>query len=117
MASTRNNNTKGNYDIYKRMISHNHGHIMNPQQGESNNTAFPNAGIHVGRTPRQMLSNNPIDIESALFGINSTNLEKPQKPVKPELKTLPNVTFFERSNIVMPQPFVHHKNQRPMYLS
>ena len=117
MASTRNKNTKGDYDIYKRMVTQEHKHIMNLQHGESKNTAFPNTGIHVGQTPRQMLSNNPIDIESALFGINSTNLEKPQKPVNPELKTMPNVAFFERSNIVMPQPFVHHKNQRPMYLS
>ena len=39
-------------------------------------------------------SNNPVAIESSLFGIGSTNLVDPQRPVKPELKHIPTVNYF-----------------------
>jgi hypothetical protein len=48
-----------------------------------------------------------------LFGINSTNLVETQKPVVPQLKTLPDVSFFGRMQLVMPDPLVVEKFQRP----
>ena len=62
---------------------------------------------------RNTLSNNPIEIESSLFGINSTNLVQPQKPVKPDLKTIPMRQFFQRTPMIMPTPLVMEDNQRP----
>ena len=43
-----------------------------------------------------LLSNNASDIESALFGIGSTNLVKQKSAVKPELNCMKNVKFFNR---------------------
>ena len=62
---------------------------------------------------RNTLSHNPIDIESMLFGINSTNLVKPQKPIKPELKRVPTSKFFDRLPVHMPKPLVIENEQRP----
>ena len=63
--------------------------------------------------PREAFSQNSVEIESALFGINSTNLVNPQKPVVPELKYLPSVSYFEKLPNFMPEPLVVEKNQRP----
>jgi len=66
--------------------------------------------------PRELFSRNSIDIESALFGINSTNLVETQKPVVPQLTTLPEISFFGRMQMVMPDPLVVEKHQRPFPL-
>ena len=63
--------------------------------------------------PRDTLSNNPVEIESALFGINSTNLVEPQPPVKAQLKSIPVKQFFQRTPLIMPKPLVIEHNQRP----
>ena len=43
---------------------------------------------------RDALSGNPIEIESSLFGINSTNLVDPAPAVIPQLKTLRETKFL-----------------------
>jgi hypothetical protein len=63
--------------------------------------------------PRQAFSKNSIDIESALFGINSTNLVTPQTPVAPKLTPLPEVAYFERIPLLLPNPLVVENKQRP----
>jgi hypothetical protein len=62
---------------------------------------------------REHFSRNSVDIESALFGINSTNLVDPQAPVVPQLKQLPEVKFFDRMAMFMPEPLVVEKAARP----
>ena len=59
---------------------------------------------------REQLSYNPVEIGSALFGIGSTNLVKPQQPVCAKLKT-PATSFFPRERVVL-NPLVIEKNQR-----
>ena len=56
-----------------------------------------------------------VDIETFLFGINSTNLLN-LKNVKPNLKTIPNVSFFDRIPMIMPKPLVVENKQRPFPL-
>ena len=63
--------------------------------------------------PRDTLSNNSVEIESALFGINSTNLVEPQPDINPKLKTIPMKQFFQRTPLIMPKPLVIENNQRP----
>ena len=46
---------------------------MKIRNGELNVTAFPAAGSIPSLMWRTALSENPIEIESALFGIGSTN--------------------------------------------
>ena len=85
----------------------------NGAAGAAYKPALPCMGIIPGQMPREIFSQNSIDIESALFGINSTNLVETQKPVVPELKTLPEISFFGRMQLIMPDPLVVEKFQRP----
>ena len=81
-------------------------------------SAFPCAGINMPMMTNgynnKVLSNNAADIESALFGIGSTNLVKSKAPVKPELKCMPNVAFFNQLQTYLPEPLVVEKYQRPI---
>ena len=63
--------------------------------------------------PPDNLSYNPIEIESVLFGIGSTNLVNPKPLVLPQLKTLPEVSFFERERVIMQKKVSPDNTQRP----
>ena len=84
----------------------------------SGQSAFPCAGINmpmmINGYNNEVLSKNTADIESALFGIGSTNLVKPKAPVRPELKCMPNIAFFNQLPKYLPEPLVVEKYQRPI---
>lgn len=113
MASTRNKNTNSNYCLEQRMNTSQYDYKNLYGQAYTNH--LPTIGFNPSHLPRDVLAHNPIDIESQLFGINSTNLVTPQQPIKPELITLPEQSFFKRADIIMPQPFYSDKTQRPLF--
>jgi len=118
MASTRNKNTCSNYCLEQRITTKSLDYIeyKNGAAGGAYKAALPCMGIIPSQMPRELFSRNSIDIESALFGINSTNLVETQKPVVPQLTTLPEISFFGRMQMVMPDPLVVEKHQRPFPL-
>jgi len=118
MASTRNINSKGDYNLEqnKYQAKRNYESFVNSSYGKAYSPALSTLGINPSHMPRETFSSNPIDVESALFGINSTNLVNPQKPVNPQLKKIPEISFFERLPICMPKPLVIEHNQRPFFL-
>ena len=118
MASTRNRNTPGNFCLEQRehKQSENYTLYANSQYGAAFNTRLPGNGLMPAQIPWNKLSYNAADTESFLFGINSTNLVSPQKPVNPELKTIPTISFFERMPLFMPNPLVIENKQRPYFL-
>ena len=67
----------------------------------------------VASTLLAKLAGMKAEMESGLFGINSTNLVNPQKPITPDLKRIPTSVFFDRLPINMPNPLVIEHNQRP----
>jgi hypothetical protein len=115
MASTRNKNTSSNYCLEQRMTTQSFKYLeyQNGASGAAYSPAIPCVGIMPSQMPREAFSRNSVDIESALFGINSTNLVEPQRPVVPNLTKLPEVSFFGRMQLVMPDPLVVEKSQRP----
>jgi len=115
MASTRNLNTPGNYNLEQRQYRDMETYTLYPnsQYGSAYNTMLPGNGVNPGQVPWNQLSNNAVQIESFLFGINSTNLVQPQGPLVPELKTLQTANFFERIPVFIPEPLVVEKSQRP----
>lgn len=119
MSSTRNKNTPGNYALeQKQNIGRfNYEHYKHSSNGMAYRSETPAVGILHGHMPRDTLSKNPVEIESMLFGINSTNLVNPQKAPTPKLKTLPERKFFERPTLIMPLPLVVESKQRPLPLS
>lgn len=115
MASTRNRNTRNDYILEQRENSSikTYKLFLNSQYGEAFKPALPTLGITPSHMPRNTLSYNPIDIESSLLGINSTNLVFNVKQVNPDLKSIPSVSYFDRLPMIMPKPLVVEKKQRP----
>jgi len=115
MASTRNNNTPSDYCLQQSSYSNslNYNKYTNSQHGSAYRNALPSLGITPSHMPREAFSKNSVQIESSLFGINSTNLVNPEKPTVPELIRLPEISYFERIQTIMPEPVVIQKNQRP----
>lgn len=115
MASTRNINTKNNYCIQQRQFQNNYVYNSNlhSQWGEAYTTNLPTYGLNPPKIPRNKLSQNPIEVESYLFGINSTNLVKPMAPVNPKINELQDLTFFGKLPLFVPEPLVIRNNERP----
>tara|TARA_Y100001935_G_scaffold240453_1_gene228974 strand:+ start:129 stop:485 length:357 start_codon:yes stop_codon:yes gene_type:complete len=116
MASTRSKNTPGNYKLEQRanILSKKYDLYQHSQYGSPYKTAIPSIGYTPSFISRDALSTNPIDIESALFGINSTNLETPKPNTIAHLKKLPEKDFFVRLPMIMPHNLVIENNQRPL---
>lgn len=115
MASTRNINTRGNYNLEQREYKQMENYTLYPnsQYGAAYNTKMPGNGVNPAQIPWNQLSYNAPDIESFLFGINSTNLVNPAECFHPELKTLPAANFFTKEKVLIPEPLVIQKHQRP----
>ena len=115
MASTRNNNTPSDYCLQQRSIKNSRNYLdyTFAANGRAYKNALPEFGITPSHMPREAFSNNSVDIETSLFGIGSTNLVNPQAPITPNLKLLPEVSYFDRLQTIMPEPLVIEKNQRP----
>jgi len=113
MASTRNINTPGNYALEQKQYRENEQYNLYKysQYGEAYNTMLPGNGLMPGQISYNKLSYNPVQIESFLFGINSTNLVKPEAPLVPEFKTLETVNIYENKPTIMPLPLVIEKNR------
>jgi len=115
MASTRNNNTPGNYKLEQRAYSSAREQIqyVHGSSGKAYNNSFAELGMNPSYMSRTILSDNSVDIETSLFGINSTNLVNPMSPIIPELTTLPSTSFFNLPKLFMPEDLIVSKTQRP----
>lgn len=113
MASTRNKNTSINYNLEQR--SYQQQDTYTRLYGESYQTKLAGNGLINGKLPREQLSGNPINTESFLFGINSTNLVNPAPTFHPELHNLSQVHIFDKGQTFMPEPFICETGQRPLY--
>jgi len=115
MASTRNRNCQGDYVLEQ---AQNKGICGYSEYGHSaygypNETMLPGNGLLQGRVASRNLSSNYADIESQLFGIGSTNLVKPKDPVTPDIHPLLSLNVIDRLPVLIPEPLVVAKNQRP----
>ena len=71
MASTRNNNTKGNYCLQQRSIRMQREHIeyVNGPTGTAYDTALPCLGFNPSHMPASAFSRNPVEIESLFLAL------------------------------------------------
>jgi hypothetical protein len=115
MASTRNKNTAGNYCLDQKQYTDSSAWTLyaNSAHGQACDTRLSGNGLNPGQLPWTTLSHNPADIESFLFGINSTNLVNPAPNLTPELKCLKMANVFKMPNVIMPVPLTVPKGQRP----
>ena len=116
MASTRNNNTPGNYECQQRSYTEGRNYLTytNSANGYAYKTCFPGEGLLAGQVPWNRLSKNAADIESHLWGVGSTNLVKPLPCLTPDIIHLPSANIYEKPEaIYMPEPLVVESRQRP----
>jgi hypothetical protein len=115
MASTRNINTPGNYNLEQREFKQSETYTLYPnsQYGAAYNTRLPGNGLLPAQIPWNKMSYNAPDIESFLLGINSTNLVNPAPCFVPELAKLNSANIYEKGPVFIPEPLVIEKNQRP----
>jgi hypothetical protein len=118
MDSTRNKNTPGNYCLDQKQYTNSAAWMLyaNGANGEAYDTRLAGNGLNPGQLPWTTLSYNSADIESFLFGINSTNLVNPAPCLTPELKYLKTVNAFKMPDVIMPVPLTVPKGQRPFPL-
>jgi hypothetical protein len=116
MASTRNKNTAGNYGLRQRDHQLSRDHIMykHGAGGYAVDPKLPGIGFGPAKIPRDVLSYNAVDIESFLFGTNSTNLVKPQAPLNATLKSLETANVFKYPTVYTSIPIPYKGNsERP----
>lgn len=119
MSSTRNKNTPGNYAMEKWSDNKKYEEHMfiHAAQGQAITTHLPGDGLLSSKIAGRDLANNCCDIESALFGIGSTNLENPLPKINPEINYLSSLNIMQKTQMVKPQKYDIQLNQRPMYLN
>jgi hypothetical protein len=114
MASTRDINSEGNYCLEQkaRMAIQNNLAFYNAPNGHAFDPAYPEL-YRQGYMPPDNFSFNPTDIESALFGIGSTNLVEAKAPTVPQFKPMQTVSFFKKPDVVKSPTFMPLLDQRP----
>jgi hypothetical protein len=113
MSSTRNKNTIGDYQLEQREQKEKERYSTYLPFREPINSYYAGDGLLGGRMASNVLSVNNCDIESQLFGIGSTNLVNPKANITPILKSIKSLNIIEKSPIILPDPLIIEKNQRP----
>ena len=116
MTSTRNRNTESDYKLEQLQNTNQieNNLYLHSASGRPNSECFPEIGYTPSKLSRDALANNPVDIESTLRGIGSSNMVNPCIPANPSLRTLPFKPFFDRPQaVIMPYPLVTDNYQRP----
>ena len=113
MTSTRNNNMPGDYCLQQKAYDKGSAYLLDKSKRIAYHSTLPCPGVNAGMVPNTVLAHNPTDIESSLFGINSSNLVTPQKPVQPNIKNLDMLSFAPRLHPYVPEPLIIENCQRP----
>ncbi len=118
MASTRNKNTIGDYQLETQINLQKCNYSTYEPYAYTSTTYLPGDGVIGAKMNGSQLSHNYCDIESELRGIGTTNLIEPYKPVNPEFKSLQSFTFMDnRLPLIVPKPMVVNNNERPVVLN
>lgn len=112
MSSTRLTNSKGEYACWKYRNSKAQESRLYAGQGVPGLVAHPGVGLLGAHMPPTALSSNAADIESALRGLGSTNLEAPQPEAHPQLLCLPMTHIYRPVTVMVPDPLVVEVNPR-----
>ena len=118
MASTRNNNTPEDYCLQQRGVNavRRYGEYKFGAAGMAFNPVIPCVGYTPSHMPASFFSNNPVEIESRLFGIGANNLVRPQSCLRPSLKSIPFKSFFKRPTYVPEPCYSRDTAQRPFVI-
>ena len=113
MASTRNRNTYGDYQLEQRLNNGVSTYCTNAY-GAPSSVYLPGDGLLAGKVGYNDLASNGMDVESFLWGIGSTNLVEPKSEFRPKIKPLKSLNVICRIPTIVPEPLVLEPNQRPL---
>ena len=117
MSSTRLNNSPGEYCLQQYGYNHASAFELYKYKCIAYESAMPGLGVNMPMMTNGynngILSKNASDIESALFGIGSTNLVENRAPVEAKINCMGTAKFFAKPDLIIPEPLVIEKNQRP----
>lgn len=107
MASTRNKNTSGNYQLeqLEKYKQANYQVFENGSCAKASTTNLPGNGLLTGRIASSSLSNNYCDIESFLYGIGSTNLVKPSENLVANIYEIDSLNIIKKPPVIV-DPFL-----------
>lgn len=117
MASTRNKNTPGDYQLEQKSYIDFYLNTMDAAKQTPIQKTFPGNGLLQGKVVSRDLANNYTDIESVLFGIGSTNLVQPLPTVVPDIHILPSLNIMNKTPMIIPNPIYVDTKQRANYLN
>jgi len=119
MASTSNKNTPGNYVLEQKMNQYIDGYrtYLHSAAGEAHTNHLPGNGLLPASNARTHICGNYCDVESQLRGIGSTNLVNPKTPVTPQFQSIASLSVMDKLPVLIPEPLVVEKNQRPYPLN
>lgn len=117
MASTRNINTPGDYQLEQKAYMNRYLTITDLVKQTPFQKTLPGNGLLQGKVASRDLANNYTDIESTLFGIGSTNLVQALPDVVPDIPRLPSLNVIDKIPMIVPTPIYVDKTQRANYLN
>lgn len=112
MASTRNINDPENYKLEQHSLMKGRNYMPFKSYACPNETMFAGDGLIQGNIRNSQLSNNAVDVESFLYGINTSNLVNASAPVVPDIKQLKSLSIIDRIPVILPKPLVVEPGQR-----
>jgi hypothetical protein len=112
MASTRNINDPENYKLEQYSLMKERNYMPFKSYACPTETMFAGDGLIQGNLRNTQLANNAVDVESFLYGINTSNLVNPIAPVVADIKQLKSLSIIDRIPIIMPKPLVTEPGQR-----
>jgi hypothetical protein len=115
MASTRSKNNEGDYHLEQKSNLGFCDYLTSQKTNYGNpiTTHFAGNGLLQGRIAPRNLSGNYSDIESQLFGIGTSNMVKHKPNVIPNIYNLDSLNVIHRLPILVPEPLIVEKGQRP----
>jgi hypothetical protein len=117
MASTRNKNTPGNYELEQWSLEQSRvqqSYLYQPN-GQAITTHFAGNGLLPSWMPPTLLSKNSVDIESFLRGTGTTNLVNPKPDTEPSLIPVESLNIADRLPLLLPKPLFIEPEQRPLW--
>lgn len=112
MASSRNKNTRGNYECEIKELDRFRIHTLYTGSVSNDTTCYPGDGLLGCRNPNLVLLNNYADIETELFGIGSTNLINPKNVENHTFHPFKVLDIQQRNKVILPEPLVVSKYNR-----
>lgn len=112
MSSTRNKNTKEDYNLEKNKNGRYNDYQDYKYSRKNYDPKCPGFGFTPTQIPGKDLSYNYVNIESQLWGIGANDLENPRPVEKPDFKNMNEWNITEKEEVIMPSPITLYKNQR-----